>query len=195
MICTCDIPLSEISIHQMKYGKYGIGIDKSWAKKQNFSPVLYVSDKSDIYKRLTEYAEKRLVQPIVCSRGSFDEEYMLHYIKRVIGTDADREHLRMKLRPKFMNEHEWRYVPMDVPMSFTTKGKGQDIDCARLSELTKGKKIKLEAKDIKYIFIEKEKERIKIINEIQKIFREEGKDATDLLTSKVCSAEQMKEDF
>lgn len=52
MVCTCEIPLSKMSFHQNKYGKYGIGLSKKWAKKKGFTPVLYVSDKSDIYKRI-----------------------------------------------------------------------------------------------------------------------------------------------
>ena len=195
MVCTCDIPLSGMSIHQKKYGMYGIGINKSWAKNEKFTPVLYVSDKSDIYNRLTEYARHHLIMPIICHRGSFDEEYMLHYVKRAVGTDADREHLEMKLKPRFINEREWRYVPFNVPMSFADKGKGQKIECARLSKLTKDQKLKLEPNAIEYIIVELEEERTKIIQEIQRIFKDKESNCINTLISKVCSSEQMKEDY
>lgn len=195
MICTCDIPLSDLSLHQNKYGKYGIGLNKSWAKEQGFTPVLYVSDKSDIYNRLTKYTEEHLIQPILCQRDSFDEEYMLHYVKRVVGTDADREHLKMMQKPKFLNEREWRYVPFDVPMSFARKGRGQDVDCSLLSRLTVNKKLKLTPNDIEYIFVKEEKERVKMIEEIRRIFRSKDNEVIDLLVSKVSSSEQRSKDF
>ena len=100
MICTCDIPLSDIQFHQKKYGSYGIGLDKGWAKKKGFTPVLYVSDKSDIYKRLQSYAKKRLEQPILCNRDRLDEEYLLYYVKRSVGTDADKKKLHLKKKKK-----------------------------------------------------------------------------------------------
>lgn len=195
MVCTCDIPLSKMSFHQNKYGKYGIGLKKKWAKDKGFTPVLYVSDKSDIYNRLTKYAKHKLIQPVICHRDSFDEEYMLHYVKRAVGTDADREHLKLGYKPKFINEREWRYVPFNVPMSFANKGKGQDIDCTRLSELTKDKKLKLEPDGIAYIIVEQEEERTKIIQEIQRVFKDKESECINWLISQVCSSEQMKEDY
>ena len=195
MVCTCDIPLSEMTVHQKKYGKYGIGVGKGWAKRNNFTPVLYVSERSDIFRILSNYAKEHLLQPILPGRTSFDEEYMLHYVKRVVGTDADRESLGLPKRPKFINEREWRYVPWDIPMSFVCKGKGGTMDCSRLSRLTVNKKLKLTPDDIEYIFVEKEDEREAIIREIHRIYEGEGQRVVDELISRVASSEQREKDF
>ncbi len=195
MVCTCEIPLSKMSFHQNKYGKYGIGLSKKWAKKKGFTPVLYVSDKSDIYKRITEYAKHELTQPIICNCSSLNEEYMLYYVKRAVGTSADREHLKLENKPKFINEREWRYISRKARMEFATKTEVQDNLCTKLSERTKDEKLKLQPNNIKYIIVKSEKERINIINEILRIFEKEENDCINLLISKVCSSEQMKEDY
>ncbi len=45
MICFCDIPLLQTSIHRKKYGNYCIGLDKEMAIKRlpSMNPVQYVS--------------------------------------------------------------------------------------------------------------------------------------------------------
>lgn len=195
MVCTCDIPLSDLSVHQNKYGRYGVGLNKAWAKSQGFTSVLYVTDKSLIFNALSDYATKHLVQPILPNRTSFDEEYMLHYVKRVVGTDADREYLKLSRKPKFINEREWRFVPSDAPMYFTRKGKGGTLDCLRLSKLTESQKLELTPKDIEYIFIKEESEREAIIKEIRRIYQGSELGTVDVLISRVTSSEQMKNDF
>ena len=196
MICTCDILLSDIGVHQKKYGKYGIGLNKSWSKKCGFTPVLYVSDKSDIYNRLNNYAKEKLIQPILRNRDVIDEEYLLYYVKRTVGTDADREYLGMERKPKFINEREWRFVPKDfAPLYFAPKGKGQDIDCNRLSIITQNCTLKLEPQNIEYIFIDNEGERLQLIKNIERIYNKYSADDLKVLTSKIISNEQMTKDF
>lgn len=197
MVCACDIPLSDIKFHQKKYGSYGIGLNKSWAKKQGFTPVLYVSDKSDIYERLKTYAENSLVQPILCNRDRLDEEYLLYYAKRTVGTDADREHLRLKRKPKFSNEKEWRYVPFNIPapLFFTNKGEGQDVNCNKLSKITERYKLQIEPKDIAYIFISKESERGTMIRIIERVYSSFPEEDRKCIISKIISKEQISNDF
>ena len=154
-----------------------------------------MTDKSLIFNALSDYATKHLVQPILPNRTSFDEEYMLHYVKRVVGTDADREYLKLSRKPKFINEREWRFVPSDAPMYFTRKGKGGTLDCLRLSKLTESQKLELTPKDIEYIFIKEESEREAIIKEIRRIYQGSELGTVDVLISRVTSSEQMKNDF
>ena len=60
MVCFCDIPLSQITEHTLKYGEYAIGIKKDWAIKQGVSPILYVHDNSLILN--TVLSEIKLYQ-------------------------------------------------------------------------------------------------------------------------------------
>lgn len=56
MVCFCDIPLSEINLHTKKFGKYGIGVSKEWAGKQNITPVVYAHYESDFYNKIKAYS-------------------------------------------------------------------------------------------------------------------------------------------
>ena len=52
MKCFCDIPLSQISEHTKKYGKYGIGLTKNWAMRNGVSPIIYLYENSNTYREI-----------------------------------------------------------------------------------------------------------------------------------------------
>lgn len=41
MTCFCDIPLSHVKRHCSTYGRYAIGLSKSWGMKHKVNPVIY----------------------------------------------------------------------------------------------------------------------------------------------------------
>ena len=51
MKCFCDIPLGLIKKHLTKYGKYGIGITKTFARKNYIAPIIYIHKNSDTLRR------------------------------------------------------------------------------------------------------------------------------------------------
>ena len=51
MKCFCDIPLGLIKKHLNRYGKFGIGITKKFAKENHLSPIIYIHEKSDTFTR------------------------------------------------------------------------------------------------------------------------------------------------
>lgn len=201
MICTCDIPLSETRIHVRKYGKYGIGLNKSFAKEHGFTPVFYISDKCMLYKIINKFADNLTM--ISISKEPWDvvrEEQLLYYIKRTTGTHCDREHLRMSKLPKFSNEKEWRYIPevsQLVHLNIEKKGRGQDIDLNRLNRTTEGLKIRFTPDDITYIIVSNEEEREKLINDIRDIARSNPgwRNKESIAMSKIISCEQIQNDF
>lgn len=62
MVCFCDIPLSQISEHVEKYGRYAIGIKKNWAIEQGVTPVLYVHENSVIPRAIA--SEMKGIRPL-----------------------------------------------------------------------------------------------------------------------------------
>lgn len=54
MVCFCDIPLSQIKNHTLKYGEYAIGLTKEWAQIKGITPVLYIPKDSPIIKNFKE---------------------------------------------------------------------------------------------------------------------------------------------
>lgn len=50
MICFCDIPLSNIKEHTLKYGNYGLGLAKDWGVNHGLSPVIYSHPKAETAK-------------------------------------------------------------------------------------------------------------------------------------------------
>jgi len=53
VICFCDIPLADLSIHMKKYSKFGVSFLKSFLTKQGANPVFYIASDS-IYDNISE---------------------------------------------------------------------------------------------------------------------------------------------
>jgi Putative abortive phage resistance protein AbiGi, antitoxin len=114
MISFSDFPVSELK-YRFSYGRYGIGLSKSWARKNKLNPVLYVEKKSqlilDYYKQFI--TDEKKISEIGKDKARIDTILlMLSYMKNYQG------HLkieRLKIDEKnyrFSDEREWRFVPL-----------------------------------------------------------------------------------
>ncbi|MGV8877563.1 MAG: abortive infection system antitoxin AbiGi family protein [Sphingobacteriaceae bacterium] len=188
MKCFCDIPLGVIKKHMNRYGKFGIGIRKSFAKKNHITPVIYFHSNSDTYYRYISTITKKDV---------FGNKFSLFpYFKVESRTTLSLDE-KKKTTERFYDEREWRYVAGDV------------IDCTNLTEtnikvrldeanniLSSKRKdflLPFEFSDITYIFVQFEKDVDKLIESIRKV--DTSQIQQDRLIAKIVTSLQIERDF
>jgi len=214
MVSFCDLPLSQVRTHLRIYGNYGIGLRKDWGKANGVSPVLYSYRESSFLDHLRKVIHENL------DEGSRNEPLNPKFYRRVFGIlsflkqyegdfkrrDQDYPNLR------FYNEREWRYVPDTIPEDLQQRQRPEykDLSECLISEefndpitLQENNRsiaqdffrIKFQPKDIKYIIVADENEIGTMIHSIHDIKDKYSKDDLDLLTSRIISSQQIKDDF
>lgn len=141
MTCFCDIPLSQVKRHTSIYGKYAIGLTKSWGMKHGVNPVIYTypnSTTANILNELTDDLEKFF--DIAEDKKTFtkgknqtkkvidnDWDSTVHYGNKVVDLYTNLSHFIKFIKPyegkffrnndylhkpvKFYEEREWRFMP------------------------------------------------------------------------------------
>lgn len=211
VICFCDIPLSQIYNHMSFYGNYAIGLKKDWGEKNKVSPLMYCHKNSIISNRLVTIRnefEKHKAKTILSFTSLID---ILRFVKPYEGYQKNSKGEKVPVR--FYDEREWRYVPVDQIRE--AKKKGDDsiqltlykkyykpdgkIDWDYINDNNKKiEKFSLDftPDDIKYIIVKHEDERYELAKKIEEIKGDKftHKDIK-VLTTKIISVEQIKEDF
>lgn len=106
MLCFCDIKLHELGKHVEKYGRFGIGVSKEWAIKNNIDPIHYRNINSEntlLYSKALNQAIKDKEENI------FGDELItqLAFSKPLYGKMGYTDEKIYN----FHDEQEWRYVP------------------------------------------------------------------------------------
>ncbi len=114
MNCFCDLPLSNIKVHLVFFGEYGLGLTKTWGMKKGISPVMYIYPKSHLAKYIENIIgyifnnEMRTLNKNDAQALSNLYEF-IGFIKPYKGL-IDHKGKR-HLNKRFYDEREWRYVP------------------------------------------------------------------------------------
>lgn len=141
MTCFCDIPLSHVRRHTNTYGKYAIGLSKSWGMKNKINPIIYTYPNSatttilnDVFENIENFfdiEEKELKKfkfnrsaEIVYERFNTREE---EFSKRVESVNSKLSHFIRYIKPyegkfyrngdylenpiRFYDDREWRFTP------------------------------------------------------------------------------------
>ena len=189
--CFCDIPLSLIQDHTKTYGEYGLGMSKNWGIEHNLSPLHYYVNNSPVLETINKL---RKLANQNKERAGID---YLSFIKQYKGFTYRKDELGFMIRKNnivFYNEREWRFVPkIDGTYACKIIERKDDFDINKESEVTKEFMCRFSAKDIKYIILKKEDERITLLNELDNMGFETGD--LPLLKSKILTAQQIREDF
>ena len=200
MVSFCDIPLSEVKEHVKIYGYYGIGMSKNWAEKKGLNPVLYLYKGSDLaigieemlisaanMQTLIEEEEKKRRTVLISLLNMF------RYIKPFKGDFIRNGKLRKNY--KFYNEREWRYIPDLKKYYALTEEAFQDLKKHKeKDEKLKVTKLTFEPKDIKYIIIKNEEEISGMVEALQHIKSKYDPHTVKILTTRIISYKQIKED-
>ena len=183
--CFCDIPLSAIQPHIEKYGRFGLGMSKEWGKAQKLSPVLYYLKDSGLANQVNELLGICRKDARQCRSKRFLAYTKVYSIKK--GADG-------KILEKFYDEREWRYVPDGLKEVVTFNCLRANLN--RLNEDSKEQMCKFDYTDIKYIIVDTEDDRRKLLDDIKKdLFQEVAEDKLRLLCSKIITCDFIKEDI
>ena len=190
MLCFCDIPLSQVKDHIGRYGCYGIGVTKNFARKNKITPVTYIHQGSLMYNKIDYYISRFSNSSMNRKRMDL-KELMLYYIKKVSGYNDYSEK-----KCKFYNEREWRYVPSitpDIHLEIIVRDYDENLIKNELSKRTESCKLKLTPDDIAYIIVNEQSEIRAIMDVLKKTYSDYK--YLEQLYAKIITVKQIKEDF
>lgn len=180
MACFCDIPLSLIKEHFDWYGRYGIGIKRSYGRKHGVKPLWYVTSESNFVKNLIK--EKNL--------KPYELKHLLPFLKQFIGNQNYPKTGKPK-RKKFYDEREWRYMPSN---STAEPVFGLNAQRELSIAVQNGDRMELDLNQVEYIIIQKDSDFEPLLNELKIICNEKGV-RYETMISKILTAKQIERDF
>jgi hypothetical protein len=198
MISFCDIPLSQSYKHFDAYGKYGLGLTKSWANTMGINPVLYMESNSSIIKTLISLLENtRDVKTNLTVDQKLNILKIKCFTKNYSGPlkrkDVDDKDYR------FYDEREWRLVPDKNELNgarFSIAKSTYEKDKERINNQISSIRFTFEHDDIAYIIVDKTSEIPKVIKILRDAYSNKcTAQQLDILFSKISSTEQIISDY
>lgn len=191
MVSFCDIPLSQVTSHIDKYGGYGIGLHKRWAKRRGLNPVLYLEKHSTILNDVLIKAK------FDGSNNPVVQEF-LRYTKNYEGQLIRENHVTQK-KYRFHDEREWRFCPKRTDLRDNEliihntqyyRDNKQSVN-ERLHFLG----LNFSIKDISYIIVKDDDEILEIIEYFESNYLSDNQNDVKILTSRIITSKQIKSDF
>jgi len=205
MVCFCDLPLSLAKDHITKYGSYGIGFSKEWARKNQLNPVLYLEQGSTLSIYLSKQTDKIL--DAIHSKESFSKEDMdeLYKFAHVLGFCKNHIGLLSRKGKKeiqdyvFYDEREWRYIPSQETLEeseMVVSGPAYAKNKDKFNSKLKGKSLLFDHNDISYIIVKTDKDIPEIVDCIRsKYYNKLPAPTLHKLYTKIISVNQIRDDF
>lgn len=204
MVSFSDLRLSELKENIGTYGRYGIGLKKSWAISMGLNPVMYASQESLFTANFLNAIENlfEILRETTDKDGNFTTAYRntintLRYIKNYSG-DLIRPEQEMIKDYVFANEREWRYVPENsediqafVPIhEIRTKEKK-----AFYNNLVSHMRLHFQPDDIQYLIVENDNEINDLINHLRSVKNRFRPEIIERLSSRILTYEQIENDI
>ncbi len=218
MVCFCDIPLHQLSVHaegSQGYGKFGIALTKEWGDRQGLQPIHYINPNSKFSKQfrnslnlvLNQISQHDEIDKTIdeISESLFEQ---LCFMKPNVGCmDKTIDDKKAQIKKNFHDEHEWRYIPnlqTDEILEMIIDPIDQEYFVAERDTriftdlLIKIKRsyLPFRATDVKYIFVETGKDRLDLINFVLSLKgRKINKQEKHLIISKIIVYSDLVEDL
>jgi hypothetical protein len=179
ILCFCDIPIERHPSHLGKYGYYGIGFKKEWAKRNHLNPLCYIAPDSVMaaalrifikgYDFIKEYTE-------IASLFNENVENSINAIKNAGSIILMYLKLYEDKGLRYYDEKEWRYIyfdesKLDIPISVLINDKNNidNIKKENQPKINKEDNAKLDfsVNDITHIFLSNEEEKDDFIGKLE----------------------------
>lgn len=200
MISFSDLRLSELKDNIGTYGKFGIGMNKSWAIEKALNPVMYASKDSLFTENFMNGIEDLFTLVNDDTTGRYENAYnntinTLRYIKNYKGdlTRTGKETINDYV---FANEREWRYVP-DINENIPAFVPIDKISTSQQKSKYNSKidiRLHFQPDDIKYLVVEKDDDINPLIGHLRHAKGKFPYDAVDRLSSRILTYEQIEKD-
>jgi len=204
MVSFSDLRLSELKQNVGTYGKFGIGLTKSWAIEKGLNPVMYASEQSLFTANFIDGIEKffEIVNELNDINGNYATAYnntlnTLRYVKNYQG-DLIRPGKKTKPNYVFANEREWRYVPpiTDDIQSFVPIEKIKTSEQkSKYNQTVRNFTLHFQPDDIQYLIVEKDTDINDLIRHLRQVKNRFSNETIDRLSSRILTYEQIENDI
>ena len=175
MACFCDIPLSLISEHFQWYGRFGLGLKRTYARKVGVTPIWYVTSESNLVKKLSTNELE-----------DYEVSHLLPYLKQFMGSQELNGEIKRK---KFYDEREWRYIPSkSLAVPYINKAP------PKVRATSKKLRMPIDPEQIEYIILDKVAD-VKLILPFLKRLSTKHNVEYESLVSKIMTSGQIERDF
>ena len=198
MISFCDVPLSSSSQHFAAYGRYGIGLSKQWAIRHEVNPVIYFDKNSHLSSCLKSLLEDQRNKNSGLTASQGNNILRIKAYAKNYSRDLKRGGKIIK-NYRFYDEREWRLVPPreilkgnKFSVAATEYISDKDGFNSKLSDIY----VNFNHDDISYIIVKSTSEIPRMTDCVRKYYSAKCTVADlDILLSKICSTEQILEDY
>ena len=199
MVCFCDIPLSQITEHTLKYGEYAIGIKKDWAIKQGVSPILYVHDNSlilnTVLSEIKAISEEVLANPK--GAASLRMRKFVDTVCMMKPYEGYDEHIGKTIR--YYDEREWRYVPTrekEDQFTYITEAVFHERSVReKINSENEKYGVEFNPDVINYLIVANDEDVLRLKHEIETIKGAYSYNSVQLLMTRIISMERIREDM
>ncbi|PNZ24106.1 Protein of uncharacterised function (DUF2743) [Staphylococcus petrasii] len=192
MLCFCDIPLKNLSKHKGIYGSYALAFKREWGYENKIAPIHYLFENTDLFfetKKIFEYAEEKR------------DSSIYQYLFNKLFFTKPQEGIQNGMKKLYTDEQEHRYVPdlskakTDINQFYLDTKFDYNLD--DLNDAIRNYdqfKLSFKANDIKYIILNTQSDKEKIIKTILNSNRLDNNSQYEMLT-KIITLSEIEEDF